>query len=368
MERKVICGILVTILFMPGSVAWATTTWYVNGVSGSDSNDCTSPTTACKTIGHSISLAASGDTIKVAAATYTENLNIGISLRILGAGAKTTIIDGGGSPFSVVYISSPAPVAISNVTITDGGLGIDNSGTLTVTGSTISGNILRHFCGRNRPCHLSGAGIWNGVGATLTITNSTISQNSTTLWGCSPGYCRGVKGGGIGNLGALMLNNSTVSGNTIMGPGGLQGGGIYTVGGSATISNSTLAGNSPRGIFAIGAGQVLQNSITANNAGGNCLGGDVSLGYNLSSDNTCNFSSTGDLNVVDPMLGPLQYNGGPTQTMALPPGSRAIDAGNPSGCTNNLGHLLKTDQRGMPRPDKEDTGGCDMGAYERQSD
>jgi len=49
-------------------------------------------------------------------------------------------------------------------------------------------------------------------------------------------------------------------------------------------------------------------------------------------------------------------------------GSPAIDAGNPSGCTDGSGHLLKTDQRGMPRPDKEDTVGCDRGAFERQSD
>jgi hypothetical protein len=74
------------------------------------------------------------------------------------------------------------------------------------------------------------------------------------------------------------------------------------------------------------------------------------------------------LNNTDPQLGPLQDNGGATQTMALPSGSAAVDAGNPSGCTNGDGDLLKTDQRGMPRPDKEDKGGCDMGAYERQSD
>ena len=95
----------------------------------------------------------------------------------------------------------------------------------------------------------------------------------------------------------------------------------------------------------------------------------TSKGYNLSSDNTCKFGTSGDRNNTDPMLGPLQYNGGPnhTQTMALQPGSPAIDAGNPSGCTDSKGNLLKTDQRGMPRPDKEDTGGCDMGAYETQS-
>jgi hypothetical protein len=54
--------------------------------------------------------------------------------------------------------------------------------------------------------------------------------------------------------------------------------------------------------------------------------------------------------------------------MALLPGSPAIDAGNPAGCTDGSGHLLTTDQRGMPRPDREDAVGCDVGAYERQTD
>jgi hypothetical protein len=94
----------------------------------------------------------------------------------------------------------------------------------------------------------------------------------------------------------------------------------------------------------------------------------TSKGYNLSSDSTCNFKSTGDLNDTNPILGPLQNKGGQTKTMALLSGSPAIDAGNPSGCTNNAGVLLKTDQRGKPRPDTEDVSGCDMGAYERQTD
>jgi len=94
----------------------------------------------------------------------------------------------------------------------------------------------------------------------------------------------------------------------------------------------------------------------------------ISNGYNLSSDNTCIFNGPGDLNNTDPRLGPLQNNGGPTQTQALLSGSPAIDAGNPNGCTGGNGHLLNTDQRGAPRHDKEDTGGCDMGAFERQSD
>ena len=48
--------------------------------------------------------------------------------------------------------------------------------------------------------------------------------------------------------------------------------------------------------------------------------------------------------------------------------TRAIDAGNPAGCTDGQGALLKIDQRGLPRPNREDTGACDMGAYERQGD
>jgi hypothetical protein len=113
----------------------------------------------------------------------------------------------------------------------------------------------------------------------------------------------------------------------------------------------------------------LQNTIVTNSSsGGNCGGTINSNGYNLSSDTTCNFNNSGDLNNTDPNLGPLQSNGGPTETMALLPGSPAIDTGNPGGCTDGHGHLLKTDQRGKPRPDKEDFGSCDRGAYERQTD
>lgn len=123
------------------------------------------------------------------------------------------------------------------------------------------------------------------------------------------------------------------------------------------------------GISNAGAIVMLQNSIVAGSLkGGNCYGAMTSNGYNLSSDRTCNFSNKGDLNSTNPKLGYLRNNGGPTQTMALPTGSPAIDAGNQSGCTDNLGQLLTTDQRGQPRPDEEDTGGCDMGAYESQTD
>src|SRR5215471_11364743 len=82
-------------LFLILSVnALASTTWYVNGVNGNDNNNGTSAAAACKTIGRAISYSHSGDSIVVAAATYTENLTIGFDLTIVGANAKTTFVDG----------------------------------------------------------------------------------------------------------------------------------------------------------------------------------------------------------------------------------------------------------------------------------
>jgi hypothetical protein len=412
-------GILRSALLLAlAPAALGSTTWYVNGVSGSDSNNCMSATSACKTVGHAISLASSGDTIMVAPATYTENLTISISLKVIGSGASTTIIDGGFSG-TVVTIFNTSSVTLSKLTIRNGraqygagvyritnagalsiistvitgnraagcqgsyGGGITNSGTLTISNSTIKGNSAVATCTGGSA---TGGGVANNIG-TLTITKSTISGNSVSAAGCAQigRTCTGgvASGGGISTPSTLNIADSTISGNAtsahcvLSGRCRAVGGGIAitNVGGAMTIASSTLAGNSATcsgscaaaggGIDNIGTA-TIQNSIVANSSNGNCEGTITSNGYNLSSDGTCNFTHTGDLNNTDPMLGPLQYNGGPTQTMALPSGSPAVDAGNPNGCTDNLGHLLKTDQRGKPRPDAEETAGCDIGAYEYQ--
>ncbi len=334
--------------------SWASNSWYVYGVKGNDFNDCKAPQTACKTVGHAISLASSGDTIWVGPATYTENLTIGTSLNILGLNPATTIIDGGGGGSVFVISSSVANVKLSKLTIRNGranyGGGISNSGTLTINGCTISGNVAND----------NGGGM-ELSGGPVTINNSTITANSASYYG-----------GGIENVfGPLTINNSTITQNTAE----YSGGGIeLTHGGTATISSTTIAANTA---FVDGGGGLVtydissatfQNSIVANNAFGNCSGTTNSAGHNLSSDLTCNFSGIGDMSNTNPKLGVLSNNGGPTQTIPLMEGSPAIDAGNPNGCADSKGRLLKIDQRGYPRPDQEDSSGCDMGAYEKQSD
>ena len=170
-----------------------------------------------------------------------------------------------------------------------------------------------------------GGGIYNG--GTLTLTNSTVSGNSA-------GY-----GGGIFNAGTgtLTLTNSTVSANTATN----SGGGIYN-GGDATLANTIVAGN---------------GAPTNPDA----QGGFTGQGHNLIGDTE---GSSGwvdsDLQDVDPLLGPLQNNGGTTDTHALLPGSPAIDSGTSAGCP-------ATDQRGVARPndgDKNGTATCDMGSFE----
>ena len=352
--------LIIAILLCMVPAAMASTMWYADGNNGSDSNNCLTAASACLTIGHAISLASSGDSIKIGPATYSENLTINISLKLIGADARSTIIDGGATVRTISILNTKSVVGISGLTVQDGfasgGAGILNWGILTISNSTITGNVAAG------DYSAAGAGIYNS--GTLTINDSTFSGNQGT-------YDQYIFGGAIYNSGKLAINNTTIAGNTANGYLGGGGGGLYNAG-TVTISNSTISGNSTAnegGDIYNGATLTIQNSIVANShGGGNCYGAVTSKGYNLSNDGTCKFTNTGDLNKTKSFLGTLQNNGGQTQTMALLTGSPAIDAGNPNGCTNNNGVLLKTDQRGLPRPDTEDRSGCDMGAYERQTD
>jgi predicted outer membrane repeat protein len=398
------------VLIMLSSPALAST-WYVDGVRGDDGNNCKTKATACATIGHAISLAASGDTIRTAAATYQENLSIPFNLKLNGAGAKTTIVDGTNTA-NVFTVGAGINLTLSNLTIEkgvgySGGGGVDNAGTLSVSNSnfyvntassggailntgtvtisntTFSGN-SPYFYGHSASCgaidnqgtmtittttfydnyannnYTSGGAICNGN--TLTVTDSTFYDNQSQ--GNNGGY-----GGAIyAYAGTLAVINSTFYLNSAT----TSGGAIYDGGGTVEISNSTFGINAENiggggALGNAGSSFLMQNSIVANGGnGGNCAGTITSYGYNLSSDSTCNFGNTGDLNNTNPKLGPLRSNGGTTKTMALQRYSPALDAGNPAGCTDFSANLLTIDQRGQPRPGGGETTGCDMGAYESQ--
>jgi predicted outer membrane repeat protein len=401
-------GALITL----SSPALAANTWYVDGKHGNNAHNCKSAKTACKTIGHAISLAASGDTIQIAAASYPGNLTILFNLTLNGANAKTTIINGSNTVTDFT-VGSGVGLTLSNLTIEkgisySGGGGVNNAGTLTVSNSlfyvntalsggailntgtvtisntTFSGN-SPYFSGHSASCgaidnrgtmtittttfdtnyannnSTAGGAICNG--ATLTVTDSTFTNNS------SSGNNSGLGGAIFHYAGNLTVTNSTFYLNSAA----TSGGAIYSDGGTVQISNSTFGINAENiggggAVANAGSSVHIQNSIIANGGnGGNCGGPITSYGYNLSSDDSCDFTNQGDLNNTDPMLGKLQGNGGPTQTMALPNGSPALDAGNPAGCRDFAGVLLTTDQRGDPRPGGNETSGCDLGAYESQT-
>ncbi len=323
-----------------------------------------------------IASAIPGDTINfVVTGTITlttGELLISKDLTISGPGAGSLAVSGNNAS-RVFHIFTSKTVTISGMTIQNGNIptgqgggGISNWGTLTLnnvvvknntvngtTSSDIGGGILNEGDGRKLTLNNStvrgntadrGGGIFNSGGSTLSATNSTISGNTARV------------GGGMVIYGTATLTNLTISGNTATG----SSGGIGNLG-TAALTNVTISSNTAPPAFGGGINNYTQGSITlkntvvANNpSGGNCEGAITSNGHNLSSDNTCGFTGTGDLNNTDPLLGPLQDNGGPTFTHALLAGSPAIDAADPTD-------FPTTDQRGVPRPQGS---GPDIGAYE----
>jgi hypothetical protein len=270
--------------------------------------------------------------------------------------AADTTIDGGsliaisgGNSVGVFSVNTGVTFTAQNLNIANGfsaggGGGIANAdGTVTVTNSTFSGNTASGAYG-------IGGAIFNA--STLTVTNSTFSGNSAS-----------VQGGGIGNFGTLTVTvtNSTFFGNSAGASGAGNGGGISNTG-TLTVTNSTFSGNTAGGAGGGGIGNygtaALTNTIIANSTqGGNCAGTITDGGHNLDSDGTCVGAAT------DPLLAPagLASNGGPTQTIALLPGSPAINAGDPEVCANPP--VNGFDQRGYVRPGVGHAQ-CAIGAYE----
>jgi CSLREA domain-containing protein len=185
------------------------------------------------------------------------------------------------------------------------------------------------------------------------ITGTTFYENDATSAGGA------INSGPSGNL---YITNSTFSEND---------GGDLRYSGDAWIQNSTFFDYYLTDVTLTSGGGTLtiKNSILFSNYGANCSVPILSAGYNLANDTSCSLSGTGDLSGVDPKLDFWADNGGLTRTHALKPGSPAIDAGNPAGCTDDVGSPILTDQRGFPRPmdgNVDGTAVCDMGAYEAE--
>jgi hypothetical protein len=260
------------------------------------------------------------------------------------------------------------------------GAGIYNEGSLLMVDSTISENVVEDVAGVI--FLFGGGGVWN-EGGVVTLVGSTISANG----GGDADY-----GGGIGNAGGeVSIVNSTISGNVARHGGGVTTGyGSGIVGGTVRLINSTVTlneGVAGVGGVAIGSDFVFgdvsalsvmnaRNSIIAQNkdiSGGgtdDCAGDLTTEGYNLiGSGAGCSGVTDGvdgdqvgtAAGPLDPQLGVLASNGGPSQTYALLPGSPALDAGNPASPGNDGSACESTDQRGYSRPQGAR---CDIGAVE----
>jgi hypothetical protein len=276
--------------------------------------------------------------------TVTSTIAILLNTTIDGTGQKVTI--SGGNAVGVFSVGSPLVQAflnfsLNNLTIADGnatGLNIFTGGgggvanyysLVNVNNSTFIHNAATFF----------GGGIFNYFGATF-VSNSTFIGNAAQ------------NGGGMFSHGGLYLTNSTFFGNA-----GGSGGGIYNEG-VANVFASTFSGN----VASFGAGiynytgtsiTFIKNTIVAHSVPGkNCFNFGFILndgGGNLDTDGSC----VGSIS-PDPVLGPLQNNGGPTQTMAISMASPAFGGGVAAGCP-------ATDQRGVLRPQFLI---CDIGAFE----
>ncbi len=261
---------------------------------------------------------------------------------------------GGAGVFNAGLATISDSIINNNSTSSSGG-GIHNGGfsysNLIVTNSTITGNTASR-----------GGGIYNGGfgSSSVSISNSTISGNSARY------------GGGIrSSFGSLDISNSTISANTAV----RDGGGIHNNSSEVDISNSTISANTAvrygGGVFNSynSTANIISTIVATNTAQDNpdVDGNFIDQGHNLIGDTTGSSSfitSTlvGDTeNPIDPLLGPLTDNGGPTPTQALLVGSPAIETG-----SNPLG--LITDQRGDSFVREFLGQRADIGAFEFQPD
>jgi hypothetical protein len=335
----------------------------------------------------------------------TNTIFIHTNIVLDATGHRVTI--SGNHTNRVFYVGSGGDLTLSNLVIANGrsdqGAGVCNAGSVTAVNCTFTGNSVVGGAGSDNQNQgaggaggsVAGGAVWNA--GLLRFSGCTVVGNSAVGgpggqggWGnmyppMSPGAPGGAggdaAGGALFNGGTARLVNCTLAINTgqggVGGPGGygyvvspdyppgprgpngasgLSVGGIYDASGQCYVTNCTVVFNTGTGIWTAGSnGAKLINTLLAENSpGGNGAGAITDFGHNLSSDATCAFTNTGSMNNTYPLLGLLADNGGPTLTVALLPGCRAIDAGDTATAP-------PTDQRGVARPFGM---AADIGAYE----
>ena len=196
-------------------------------------------------------------------AIQSANTDASVGSCTAGSGADTIVLAGNTYSYSTAYgTGSALPDITSPIIIEANGATIERiSGTMRIITVVINGNLTLNdatITGGN-PVG-GGGGIYNSNG-TIILNNSTVSGNTATYY----------TGGGIyNNHGTLTLNNSTVSGNTAT----YGGGGIFNrFGGTTTLNNSTVSGNLGGGIFNDGMATLNNSTVSGNTAG---YGGGIS--------------------------------------------------------------------------------------------
>lgn len=299
-----------------------------------------------------------------------------------GAYLRAVRVDVNGSEFSD-NLSSQLPPSQTGIT-GGGGLRIDGSKATAATTITATRFV------NNTATQGQGGALWvtarepqslpiiatatlervqaTGNGASLTGGAISAAFVNTTLRNSAvAGNTTQSSGGGIAcqDGGSLQLVNSTVAGNTSV---TANGGGIYSAAETSLgVMSSTVVGNSANnggGILRTGGGATLNNSIVANNNAPAApdINGSFSANYTLVKNASGATLSSGSGNLaagIDPLLGALGVNGGPTLSLLPAVGSPVLNAGDPAGTG-----LASGDQRELPRISG---GRVDIGAIERQT-
>lgn len=283
-------------------------------------------------------------------------------IRVRGAGARATAIDGGDAT-SVLAVRAPGTLTLEALTLRAGRAEDDGGLAHVAEGSslTVIDAALRDGQAGNGTLAGRGGAAYNA--GTLVLVRSLAAGNVAAAGAVAFG-----QGGAIYSSGTLTATNTTFSGNLAGGNvASARGGAVLTgVGGRSAFAHATFAGNGAGttgsgGHLAVddGGDATIRASVlgpaTGRPGAEACDGSITSQGHNLQAGSDCAFGAEGDRDDVDARLGPLADAGGGTDVHDLPEGSPAVDSVPVAGCPDS-------DQRGAPRPSGPR---CDAGAVER---